>query len=125
MDVYKTMTSINKFGKYALMLIVLLNLVGMATAQSNNIKSAMKSLCETAQGFLGGAALVLIVLAAIVYSIGQITGAETRARASVWATAMIVGALVGLAIYLIMPPVIRVLVVGPTSVAGSGACDFV
>ena len=117
MDVYKTMTSVNKFGKYLLMLIILINFVGVATAQTSNIKSGMRDLCRSAQTLLGGAALVLIVLAAIVYAIGQITGAETRARASVWATAMVVGALVGIAIYLIVPSVIKALL--PTGSAGA------
>ena len=73
---------------------------------------------------------LIIVLAAIVYSIGQITGAETRARASVWATAMIVGALVGFAIYLVVPPVIKALVgsgAGSLSAltgTGSDPCNF-
>ncbi|MFH2106967.1 MAG: hypothetical protein ABII22_06940 [Candidatus Micrarchaeota archaeon] len=121
MDVYKTMTSMNRIGKYLIMLMVLLNLATLAIAAdtgTQNIANAMKELCHNAQMLLGGAALILIVLAAVVYAIGQITGAETRARASVWATAMIIGALVGIAIYLLIPSIIRTLI--PQDQLGAG-----
>ncbi|MFH1447725.1 MAG: hypothetical protein ABIG39_02580, partial [Candidatus Micrarchaeota archaeon] len=38
------------------------------------------------------------ILAGGIYAIGQVLGAETRARASVWATAMLVGGVIGLII---------------------------
>jgi hypothetical protein len=53
--------------------------------------------------------MLLIILAAAVYAIGQIVGAETRARASVWATAMITGALIGIVIYLVVPGLIKLM----------------
>ncbi|MCX6778480.1 MAG: hypothetical protein NT157_06395, partial [Candidatus Micrarchaeota archaeon] len=33
-----------------------------------------------------------------IYAIGQVLGSETRARATVWATAMLVGGIIGLII---------------------------
>jgi hypothetical protein len=126
MDVYKTMTSINNIGKYLLILIISVNVIFAAdSAGVNNIKLAMQDLCSNAQMLLGGAALVLIVLAAVVYAIGQVTGAETRARASVWATAMIIGALVGIAIYLLVPTIIRTLLTGQClDATKTDPCDF-
>ncbi|MBI2080063.1 hypothetical protein HYT84_04825, partial [Candidatus Micrarchaeota archaeon] len=56
--------------------------------------------------------LLLVVLAAIVYAVGQVMGAETRARASVWATAMFTGAIVGALIYILMPFVLQLLIGG-------------
>ncbi|MDD5023397.1 MAG: hypothetical protein PHU63_04475, partial [Candidatus ainarchaeum sp.] len=47
--------------------------------------------------------LILVVLAAIIYAAGQVLGAETRARANVWATSMFVGAVIGGLIYLVVP----------------------
>lgn len=53
--------------------------------------------------------LLLVVLAAVVYAVGQVMGAETRARASVWATAMFVGAIMGALLYIILPYVFDIL----------------
>ena len=63
---------------------------------------------------------LLIVAAAVVYAGGQLLGAETRARASVWATSMFIGALIGVLIYIIMPMILGVMMTGT---AGS-ASDF-
>jgi hypothetical protein len=65
----------------------------------------------------------MFIMAGGVYAIGQVLGAETRARASVWATAMITGAVIGLVIYLVLPGLISWLYKGS---AGSGErCNFV
>ncbi|MFH1471040.1 MAG: hypothetical protein ABIF01_04790, partial [Candidatus Micrarchaeota archaeon] len=41
---------------------------------------------------------LMFIMAGGIYAIGQMLGAETRARASVWATAMLVGGVIGLVI---------------------------
>ena len=51
--------------------------------------------------------MLLIILAAVIYAAGQIMGAETRARANVWATACVVGALIAILIAVIAPPVLQ------------------
>ncbi|MEM4335590.1 MAG: hypothetical protein QXY61_01165 [Candidatus Anstonellales archaeon] len=48
-------------------------------------------------------AAVLIIFAAVIFAAGQVMGAETRARANVWATAMLTGALIGLAVAILVP----------------------
>jgi len=101
-----------KLGKYLLMTIMVLNLLSISFAGSSNIASALKQLCNDAQLFMGVAAMVLIVLAGTTYAIGQVMGAETRARASVWATAMLTGAIIGIIIYLLAPPLIGTLLSG-------------
>jgi|GEM_PF-3327117 len=70
---------------------------------SVKIKAALFGLCETVKGLLGVAMMLMVVSAAIVYSIGQVMGAETRARAAVWATSMFNGAIIAALIYLIVP----------------------
>jgi Na+-driven multidrug efflux pump len=65
--------------------------------------------------------MVLVVLAGATYAIGQILGAETRARAAVWATAMLTGAVIGIVIYIIMPPLLKILL--PTNAGGTAICD--
>jgi len=49
----------------------------------------------------------MIVLAGVIYAAGQMMGAETRARANVWATAALTGALIAILIYAIAPSVLR------------------
>ncbi|MFA6531089.1 MAG: hypothetical protein WCT31_05120 [Candidatus Micrarchaeia archaeon] len=81
-------------------------------AGPENILKALGSLCVALQGTLAVGMLLLVVLAALVYAVGQTLGAETRARASVWATAMFVGAIIGALIYLIVPWILSLLMTG-------------
>jgi hypothetical protein len=114
MNVLEVMNNVNKVGKYLIVAVLLLNLVSMVSAQgTSGIKSAMHDLCVLAQTFLGLAVIVLLVLAAAVYAIGQVMGAETRARAAVWATSMLTGAIIGLLIYIVAPMVLSKIM--PTS----------
>jgi hypothetical protein len=83
-----------------------------------NLTSAMRDLCSSAQSLLALGAMLLIVAAAAVYALGQIVGAETRARASVWATAMLTGAVIGVIIYLIVPGLIATMMGGDLATAG-------
>lgn len=128
MDIIGYFKKINAIGKYLLLTILILNLFSVAFAGTGktNICKALQGLCEASQTFLAGAAMLLIVLAGTIYAIGQILGAETRARASVWATAMLTGALIGIIIYLVAPVVIQVLLqgTGATPPAGANPCSF-
>jgi hypothetical protein len=45
--------------------------------------------------------ITLVILSALVYALGQMAGTETRARASVWATGILAGALVSAVIYVV------------------------
>lgn len=51
--------------------------------------------------------MILIIFAAVVFAAGQVLGAETRSRANVWATAMLIGALIGILVALIGPWVMQ------------------
>jgi hypothetical protein len=61
----------------------------------------IKDMSRLAQDALVVLIVVLIVLAALVYALGQMAGAETRARASTWATGMLAGALFATVLYVI------------------------
>ncbi len=127
MNIIEVMNTINKYGRYLAILVLLLNLFSVSFADATSqIKSAMTELCEVAQSFLILSAMVLIVLAGAIYAIGQIMGAETRARAAVWATAMLTGAIIGLVIYLVTPYVISTLLPKGTSTSINPAnpCQF-
>ncbi|MCX8197552.1 MAG: hypothetical protein N3G80_04560, partial [Candidatus Micrarchaeota archaeon] len=60
-----------------------------------NVKSALKNFCKDIKNIVGVVTMLMIVFAAVVYAGGQMMGAETRARANVWATAALVGAIIG------------------------------
>ncbi|MFH1470969.1 MAG: hypothetical protein ABIF01_04425, partial [Candidatus Micrarchaeota archaeon] len=60
--------------------------------------SSLSTLCSTIKGIVPVVALLMFIMAGGIYAIGQMLGAETRARASVWATAMLVGGVIGLVI---------------------------
>jgi hypothetical protein len=122
MDMYKEMQKINSIAGYLMVLVLLLNLATPVYADAvvtttpsttlsggAGLQSAMKQLCNTARTFLGIGAMLLVVIAAVIYAVGQVLGAETRARASVWATAMLTGAVIGLIIFLLVPSIVAVI----------------
>ncbi|MEM4272078.1 MAG: hypothetical protein QXH30_00655 [Candidatus Bilamarchaeaceae archaeon] len=75
-----------------------------------NIQSGICGLYTLVNQVLTAVIFLLIVAAAIVYAGGQLLGAETRARATVWATSMFMGALIGVLIYVIVPYVLNLMV---------------
>ena len=79
------------------------------TFASGQLGAGLRNLCSQAKQFLAVASMILVVLAGAVYGIGQILGAETRARAAVWATAMLTGAVIGIVIFLIVPPIVKIM----------------
>jgi hypothetical protein len=112
MNIIGYMNKLNAIGKYLIMVVLVLNFASIAFASATNLASALNILCTNARTFLGATAMILVVLAGATYAIGQLLGAETRARAAVWATAMMTGAVIGIVIYIIMPPIIGALMGG-------------
>ena len=79
------------------------------------VSSAMSSLCLGLTQMLPVAAMLMIVLAGVIYAAGQMMGAETRARANVWATAALTGALIAILISVVAPSVMQT-IYDPTNV---------
>jgi len=120
------MRTVNKIGTYLLVLVLLMNFAGVAaaitsTTGTSSIIAAMSNLCVTARNLLAIGTMLMIILAAATYAVGQILGAETRARASVWATAMMTGAVIGIVIYLVIPWLIAGMMGGAAS---ASPCTF-
>ena len=106
-----------KFG-----IFVVLAAVSLAFAVSqplSKVTSAIGDLCTGLTSLLPVAAMLMIILAGVIYASGQIMGAETRARANVWATAALTGALIAILIAVVAPSVLNA-IYNPNSVAGSG-----
>ncbi len=105
------LNKINSIGKYLIVAVIALNLLSLSFAQSG-ISSALSSLCSIAKTVLGIGVMLMIILAGAIYAVGQMLGAETRARATVWATAMLTGAVIGVIIYLVTPVIVNALLGG-------------
>ncbi len=95
-----------------------LMLIGVLFAQpkgATGLTELLSSLCVTAQQLMITAMFLMVLLAAVTYAAGQIMGAETRARATVWATAMFTGALFAGIIFAITPWAISIIANTPIS----------
>ena len=90
-------------------LIALALVISIVSAQSglSNVQSAISDLCGGLRSLLPVAAMLMIILAGVIYAAGQMMGAETRARANVWATACLTGAIIGLLIVVIAPSILN------------------
>jgi hypothetical protein len=92
-------------GVSALILVMLAVLVpafitgGIPTGDIVNTISQVRGIAEIS---LVGLIAVLIGLAAVMYTLGQVMGAQTRAKASVWATGLLSGAIVAAIIYVLL-----------------------
>ncbi|MGV8176517.1 MAG: hypothetical protein ACP5NX_01830 [Candidatus Bilamarchaeaceae archaeon] len=70
-------------------------LILAGTAYADDFGSAVNGLCGTVRASIGAIFLFLIILSGAIYGVGQALGAESRARATVWATNMFLATLVG------------------------------
>ncbi|MCX6771116.1 MAG: hypothetical protein NTX79_03605 [Candidatus Micrarchaeota archaeon] len=73
-----------------------------ATTILGGVQTAMSSLCAGLTSMLPVVAMLMIIA-------GQMMGAETRARANVWATAALTGALIAILITVVAPPVLTMM----------------
>ena len=90
-------------------LAVLMSSVFAAVSGLSQVTSAMSQLCTGLTQMLPVAAMLMIILAGVIYAAGQMMGAETRARANVWATACLTGALMAILISVVAPSVIQMI----------------
>jgi len=106
-------------GSKIFVLMIVIAMVGVVfaggvspTSPTSKLQAALSSLCEGLRQMVPVAAMLMVLLAAVIYASGQMMGAETRARANVWATSCLTGALIGIMIAVIAPVVLG-------SIAGS------
>ncbi|OIO21348.1 hypothetical protein COV61_01355 [Candidatus Micrarchaeota archaeon CG11_big_fil_rev_8_21_14_0_20_47_5] len=81
-------------------------LAGMAFADTSAITTGLSSLCTFINSVIPIIVMLMLVGAGAVYAGGQMMGAETRARANVWATSMLTGALIGIVIVAVAPGIL-------------------
>ncbi len=92
--------------KYLSVILVMLLLTGAYFAQEDAMERFSTAFCELynlLKGILPLGVLVVIILAGLVFALGQVLGAETRARANVWATNMIIGTVIAVIVIILVP----------------------
>ncbi|MCX8197551.1 MAG: hypothetical protein N3G80_04555 [Candidatus Micrarchaeota archaeon] len=106
------------------LLLIALGLMGIVFANTlGKVPTAIYQLCNAIMTLLPIVSMLMIVFAAVVYAGGQMMGAETRARANVWATAALVGAIIGILIVAITPNVLKAMLPeSATTWSNSGSC---
>jgi len=95
--------------KIGIFVILALVSVAFATSALSTVSSAISGLCTGLRDMLPVAAMLMIILAGVIYAAGQMMGAETRARANVWATAALTGALIAILIAVVAPSVLQMI----------------
>lgn len=91
-----------RFVFFAALLLSIANAAGVG-----QLSGAVSSLCGSMTSLLPVVGMLMILVGAVVYAAGQVMGAETRARANVWATSCLTGALVAMLIVAIAPSVFK------------------
>ena len=76
-----------------LVLATIMAVNGLAAA---DITSSLGEICGKFRSIVPIVALLMFFAAGAIYAAGQIMGSETRARANVWSTAMLIGGIIGL-----------------------------
>ena len=84
-----------------------------------SVQDAFSQLCISLKSILPVAAMMMLILGGVIYAAGQMLGAETRARANVWATACLTGALIAILIVVVAQPVLQIIYAD----AGTISCE--
>ena len=92
--------------------IILLGLAAITSADTTaptitSLKVGINCLCNLVITLMPAICLLLIMAAGVIYAGGQVAGAETRAKAQGWATAMVIGAVIGLIMSILLPSFLK------------------
>ncbi len=81
----------------------------------SNVGIALSDLCAQVKSLVPIVVFLMVVVAGLVYVAGQVFGAEVRSRANVWATAMIIGAIICVLIIVILPTFLSTMYADPNA----------
>jgi hypothetical protein len=87
-------------------MIALFAFVMLVNVTTANLSQSLSSIQDQISSIIPVVALMMIVLAGLIYGIGQVMGAEMRGRAAVWAQALLIGAILGLVIAAMAGPLV-------------------
>jgi cell shape-determining protein MreD len=103
------------------LLVCLIVLEALAySSMLGTVQDAVSQLCTSLKSLLPVAVMMMLILGGVIYAAGQMLGAETRARANVWATACLTGALIAILIVVVAQPVLQTIY----GSAGTISCDI-
>lgn len=107
---YSICNSNAKFAFYSFLLLAFFSssIFSQATGLER-VGKAAGCMCAQLMSILPVIAMLMVISAGVVYAAGQLLGAETRARANTWATAMLLGAIIGILIFVVAPAVLDIL----------------
>ncbi|MFN3909855.1 MAG: hypothetical protein ACK4J0_01310 [Candidatus Anstonellaceae archaeon] len=71
---------------------------------TTELTNQLSSLCKSLQDIIPTMAILLVIAGAVIYAAGQLGSAETRAKATAWASSCIAGAFIGILIAQLLPP---------------------
>ena len=104
-----------KLGILVVLVAVSLGFAVPVTGPLSSMGVAINDLCVGLKAMLPVAAMLMIILAGVIYAAGQMMGAETRARANVWATAALTGALIAILIAVVAPSILGTIYNSPSN----------
>ena len=84
-------------------------MLGLSFAQEpfqERLAKGLNDICVSMVNVLPILFIVLLVMAAVVYGVGHVFGAEMRSKATSWATTMVVGAVISLLIFVLARPLL-------------------
>ena len=105
-----------KFRFIAFALLASVAVLFSAPSMLYSLQNAVSQLCISLKSMIPVVAMMMLVLAGVIYAAGQILGAETRARANVWATSALTGAIIGILISVIAPSVLQIIAGGTNTI---------
>ena len=112
-----------------MMLIVFASVTVLFTTDTSNdnaisrLGGSAEKLCGSAQNLLKVGIVLMVILGAATYALGQVLSSEIRARATVWATSMFMAALFAAIIYVLVPYIIGFLLNEKTK-GGATSCGM-
>jgi len=113
-----------KISLYSLFATLGASSVAFATTGGlENVGKAAGCMCGQLMQVLPVVSMLMIIGAGVVYAAGQMMGAETRARANTWATAMLIGAVIGILIVVVAPNVLDILYDNANKIEGNLLCN--
>lgn len=83
-----------------------------------NVAVAVTDLCQQTKSLIPIVVFLMVIIAGLVYVAGQVFGAEVRSRANVWASAMIIGAIICVLIIVILPNFLTMMYNDPNATFG-------
>ncbi|MEM3362363.1 MAG: hypothetical protein QXV83_00610 [Candidatus Anstonellaceae archaeon] len=85
-------------------------LFSQSSDPTQELTNELNKLCKQLHDLIPTLAILLVIFGAVVYAAGQLFSAETRARATAWASSCVAAAIIGILIAQILPSFLGALI---------------